>query len=286
VVVSLLIGEGDGAMRNLSLLRAVLVIAFIGCAWICCASVQAGLLAYWSMDDGVGATIADNSGNGRNASFSGNAGWTTDGRFGNAARFTGSDDYVVTASSLPAIGTGDFSVSLWFRREGETFAGNWLWLLNSGQQGSGALVIAPLHDAQMGAKEFWPRVSMGSWFTDAVAVEGWSELNSSAWYNLVLTRSNSATTLFLNGTVVGTGTSTASLASYPVYLGGGVNSTSLVGAIDDVAIWNGALTADQVAAIANGTLSPSSFVVPEPGTLVLAVVGVIGLLAYAWRKQK
>jgi hypothetical protein len=26
--------------------------------------------------------------------------------------------------------------------------------------------------------------------------------------------------------------------------------------------------------------------VPEPGTLALAVAGVLGLLAYAWRKRK
>jgi hypothetical protein len=61
-----------------------------------------------------------------------------------------------------------------------------------------------------------------------------------------------------------------------VYIGGGPNSQCANGYFDEVRIYDTVLTASQVAGLT----------VPEPGTLGLAVSGLIGLLAYAWRKRR
>jgi hypothetical protein len=53
------------------------------------------------------------------------------------------------------------------------------------------------------------------------------------------------------------------------------------GYIDDFAVWNSVLSAGDIADLQN-----HSAFVPEPGTVVLLVTGLFGLLAYAWRKRK
>ena len=61
-----------------------------------------------------------------------------------------------------------------------------------------------------------------------------------------------------------------------VYIGGGPSSSCANGYFDEVRIYDSVLTASQIASLA----------VPEPGTIVLATSALIGLLAYAWRRQK
>jgi hypothetical protein len=40
------------------------------------------------------------------------------------------------------------------------------------------------------------------------------------------------------------------------------------------------------AGLSGGGMSLSASIVPEPGTLILLVTGLLGLLGYAWRKRK
>ncbi|MCX5653889.1 MAG: PEP-CTERM sorting domain-containing protein, partial [Planctomycetota bacterium] len=52
--------------------------------------------------------------------------------------------------------------------------------------------------------------------------------------------------------------------------------------IDNIRLYNPGGTPDQWLRVDNMTVD----VVPEPGTLLLLVTGLLGLLAYAWRKRK
>ncbi len=76
--------------------------------------IATGLLAHWTFDDGVGAMVRDSSGNGRDGLIFG-PGWSwTDGRFGGALAFGGSDQ--VTVAGFPQA-TANFTVSAWLRVE-------------------------------------------------------------------------------------------------------------------------------------------------------------------------
>jgi hypothetical protein len=257
-------------------------------------AAQAGLLAYWPMSEGAGTSAADQSGNDVTASLAGTAAWTTDGRFGNAVLFDGYDGLVDCGkNSKLNLGTGDFTVSLWFKG-GPALQGytDWRWLVNyNGSDvgdGDNALVMAVL-DAQKDPTHNWNlRSSMGGWFNDVSDTAG-PQYATDAWYHVALTRSGDTVNTYVNGALAGSATSSAAIgiSDYGLRLGGmntGYGPGSINGAIDDVAVWNQALTATEIAGLASGSLTPLG--IPEPSTLTLIMVGMLGLLAYARKRRK
>ena len=166
------------------------------------------------------------------------------------------------------------------RFKGAPASGNaWRWLFNDDIN---ALTIATLLWGGVNDENLY--VSGGSWPTLVCATNtfGFSDTD---WYNVVVTRSDATATAYVNGVQDGMpGTSSVSIPSHVVQFGGGVNGISLVGAMDDVAIWNQALTPTQVAAIYAGA-SPLT-IVAEPSSLALLAAGLLGFLAYAWRKRR
>ena len=88
-----------------------------GCAMPCGAptptSVDSGLLAYWHLDEGMGSTTADSSGNNRTATLVGSPTWTTAGYVGNALTFNGSPNYAEGPLGTWFGSNNPLSVSAW-----------------------------------------------------------------------------------------------------------------------------------------------------------------------------
>ncbi|MGH9460207.1 MAG: LamG-like jellyroll fold domain-containing protein [Vicinamibacteria bacterium] len=76
---------------------------------------ESSLVGNWRMDESSGTSVADVSGNGNNGTATGAAATTT-AKLTNARYFDGTDDYVEIPDSASVSPTGDFSVSIWFRR--------------------------------------------------------------------------------------------------------------------------------------------------------------------------
>ena len=74
-----------------------------------------GLVGHWKMDEGVGATAADNSGYANHATLSG-ATWSSDCLGRNAIEFDGTGDQATTNATFTPPEKG--AVSYWFRSEG------------------------------------------------------------------------------------------------------------------------------------------------------------------------
>ena len=77
--------------------------------------VPNGLVAYWPMEEGTGATTEDLSDNNHDGSLQ-SATWSSNGRFGNALRFDGANGTHVDVGSFSVSGT-ELTVCGWFNAD-------------------------------------------------------------------------------------------------------------------------------------------------------------------------
>ena len=90
------------------------------------ADIGDGLVGYWPLDEGGGASAVDVSGNGSDGTLNGGPGWVA-GKFGTVLEFDGADDHVdLGNSTILDFGISDFAVSAWVNISaagGETIVG-------------------------------------------------------------------------------------------------------------------------------------------------------------------
>ncbi len=218
---------------------------------------SSGLVGYWKFDEGTGSAANDSSGN-NNGTWNGTGNHWATGKVGGAGQSNGTNDQIdVPYTSALDFGLTDFSVSLWVNA---SKAGGDDYPLVSGQPGWGT--------APNAIQGYAVRIITASnWnFTmadnnGAFAVSfGTRSLNT--WVHLVATAhrngDNSLTlNTYVNGQFAGTSTTgvkntTAAGASYHLKLASNL-SLAYQGFIDDVRIYNRALSAAEIAALYNAT---------------------------------
>ena len=221
------------------------------------------LIAYWPMDEGRGRGAFDKSGNNINCWFTGEPAWT-EGRFGRAVQLLGDGQYLsAVKDSKLDLGTGDFTVSLWFKGGSVK---NWRWLLNYNGEGTesapGLVITTYIAD---GKTDSHLRASLGEWFTDVYHhLESAVTANSNTnWYHVALTRNGTTLTGYVNGKqAFAESVPIINLVSNSDNNGDLLLGTRLTsgpyyrGALDDVAIWNRALTVLQIQSLADGKATP------------------------------
>jgi hypothetical protein len=210
---------------------------------------DAHLLCYYRMEGGS-SDNAPNAYCGNGADY-GISYATSTGAFGQVASFNGTGADTITANNYLAAGSSSITVSAWvyipsvsgaYRRiasnagaYGDNFilrvsnANKWEFFLSGGLTGGGALDSPSV-------------VATGSWQHVAGVWDGsvqWLYLNG------VAVASTSCTGTWTNGT------------PHPVAIGTSVGSEYWNGSIDDLAIFNHALTATEIADLYNGTWSLS-----------------------------
>ncbi|MGI5379423.1 exo-alpha-sialidase [Streptomyces sp. CA-251387] len=180
---------------------------------------------------------------------------TTDGVFGNAVEFDGTDDAVRLPyrSRLP-LGTGEFTASLFFRYSAASGEQPFLWMGGIGTtQPQIWLRGEPDNDrvrALITTREGFRTVRTASvWFNGA--------RDDGQWHHLALRRGGGQLTLFLDGEAISTADVAGSVSRnspFGVHVGQRLDSRAfLTGAIDDVHVWNRALGDAEVKAAAQAT---------------------------------
>jgi Concanavalin A-like lectin/glucanases superfamily/PEP-CTERM motif len=255
-------------------------------AWILAAGLaiaaatpaHADLVAYWSAD----GTAVDSSGNGHNGTLENGAGYGP-GKIGEAFALNGANQYVsVPASNDWAFGSGSFTIGLWANfntiESGgvgslpNTFIGaddgggnqdKWVFSYNS----SGSLVF---HINSPGSGPIF--LSSPDTFTPTLGT----------WNYYAVTRSGDTFTFYVNGTSLGTVTNSTAVPTViaaPLTIGEAEGAGYFNGSLDEIRIYNNALTASQIAQLAS---------VPEPSSLLLGVmgIGVVGCLARSRRNRR
>ena len=240
---------------------------------------QAGLLAHWKFDEGSGTSVADSSSNSNTGTLTNMTGneWTT-GPVDGALNFDGADDYILVNHDSSLDATSALSVAFWIKTT------------NSQQH------VVSKSLAHSGSDNFSFGLRIHSDGTPAIQISNGTDtpfLSSSqaitdgAWHHVAYVFEKPTSKFYIDG-VDDAGTYESfdydlHITTEDVYIGASdtVNYNGgpynfLVGSLDDLRIYDSALTAAQIQALANG--------VPEPSTALLLCLGLLALATGRWNR--
>jgi hypothetical protein len=229
---------------------------------------SANQVAWWKLDETSGTTAFDSSGNNNTGTLVNGPVWTA-GKINNALQF--SNNYAEVADSPTVNATGDFTVAVWIKTTQGMALNQWPDIVFK-QPGSGTRVgyEIVLHNSTVNAPWYGQIYVNGTGYIAA----GASDVADGAWHHLVLQRQGSTVMSYQDGVLANTNASAsnASIANTAVLRFGRSNFTSPYegyynGAIDDVRIYNRALSASEIQTLYNeatATPTPTPTLTPSP----------------------
>jgi len=200
------------------------------------------LVGYWKFDEGSGSIAYDSSGNGNDGIINGGAVWVK-GKFGNALKFDGSTNYVNCSRTSNLDLTDAVTIEAWIQN-----------ITNSGW----SQVAGRWHtDSWKEDYALTLRNSSSSWLFQFVITNTSGSLNyvlASAspdfnWHHLAGTFDGRYIKIYFDGQLIGTtdlGFNQKMATSGKELLMGNLWTQKLNGTIDEVRIYNRALSADEI----------------------------------------
>jgi hypothetical protein len=233
------------------------------------------LVSYWKLDESSG-NASDSVGS--------NTGVNTDvtyaaAKINNGGVFNGTS--AVLACGTTSIPTGDFSISLWFKLSDQTTNGMLFSICDNNATAINNRIEVRANDAGAG------QISLSGWFSTAnyVLTNG-ANYNDSTLHHLVVMRSGANWSMYIDGSLVAGPTSKSNTALSINWVSMGVlryGATPTLtayfkGTLDEVGIWNRALSGTEVTALYN---SGAGFQYPFLTAYTLAVDTMALALTYA-----
>ncbi len=237
-------------------------------------NIEDGLISVWSLDENGGDTTADSFGTNHGSLLAGQGGgvvpaWEASGKFGSALDFDGVSSYVDCggdASLKPA----SVSVSAWVKFDSYPYYGQVAGMaFDENLSESGYSLICD--DNFIGGGD-----SISAWVTGADG-DGNYFIASVAppvgsWHHIALTYDGTTSKIYVNGVSSGTMTTETGALNYTyaTTFKMGVHAAGhwwlpYTGLIDDVAVWDRALTQTDIDAIYNGgTGNPVASFISRP----------------------
>ena len=212
-----------------------------------------GLVGYWPFNEGSGAVAYDATGNNNNGAITG-ATWSS-GKFGGALNFDGVDDFVVIPDAATLRGDQDLTIALWIKPVSGTGQQKFITKSWNGSDKDWELSMNTTN------RFYWESEVSGSGYLQTSPVNSfmpakWSHVAA------VLNKTGDILTLYVDGAQVGQdttfgansdGTHASTInVGRRYYSGGGTASLYFPGEIDDIRIYNRALSAPEIASIYNG----------------------------------
>lgn len=209
--------------------------------------VDPALVGHWTFDEGAGTVVGDFSGTGHFGSFEGKPSWGA-GKVGGGLAFDGTNEAVVIPDSDRLRISSDMTLALWVKKASES--GDWQRIVGKGDS---ALRNYGIWEEQGGSKKVMFQ-QFNSEGKEAVTLKSKKDVDAGKWYHLAAVVRGSQVTLFVNGAVDATGRRTQKPATskHPVTIGYGQMHAGFPGAIDDVRIYNRALSKDEVKELYEG----------------------------------
>lgn len=228
------------------------------------------IVAIWLFDDGTGETVEDFSRNGHDGEILGDVNWT-EGKFGTALEFPGIEDNHVSVSHKDSLNLGDFTITAWVKQEP---AGFYPSVLGKG----------PDPDRTIGSNYFLQSDTeghaVGGFTTEDVQwmeILGPTLVGDMKWHHEAVTWDHSLLRLYIDGVLdekLEPLSQIQAINDLPLTIGSKSGVHQMIGVIDEVGLFNVALTEDDIKNIVNNGLED------------LATVSSAGKLATAWGSIK
>ena len=210
-----------------------------------------GLAGYWPLNDGVGSTTIDQSGNGVNLTWNGsstNGSYYTAGKIGSyAGNFNGANNYIANVSPSGPITSiaGPFTMAAW---------------VNVPSTGNNEIIVCTMTGFSGAGMEFYlnpSNIPVVAIFTGTSTNQyAGSAISANAWHHVAVTYNGSLVSLYADGAVISSSTNSINPAApggsgqvriwLPYNQGGVVN---FLGSIDDVRVYSRALSAAEIKAL-------------------------------------
>ena len=213
---------------------------------------------------GSGTTVADDSGNGNNGTISG-ATWTTSGKYGNALVFNGTNALVTINNSATLQLSTAMTLEAWVNPSVINSA--WRDVIYKGNdnyylEGTSGNVGVPATGGTFGGSD--------------AALNGTGILSANTWTYLAATYDGTTLRLYVNGVQVASQAQTGAIttSTNPLQIGGdSLYGQFFQGTIDEVRIYNVALTAAQIQTDMNTQIPPDTQPPSAPSSLIATAVG-------------
>ena len=233
-------------------------------------------VGWWTFDNAL-SLGADSSTSGNHLANNGDVSYDAGGRFGGALSLDGDGD-MLTGSPFPAVPTGNdhYSLSAWVKTTTSGSRGIVGWGEFANTLDSNAFRLGDTDKLN----NYWWGVGM-----ELVSPVNLLDDN---WHHVASTYDGTTATLWVDGGSIGS-TTPGVIASQATNFsigrtcppcGGGEFFNGL---LDDVAIFDYALSSDQITALHTGANTPGNL--PEPGTGLLVVMALASLAAVRGRRR-
>jgi hypothetical protein len=232
--------------------RSIVVISFLAVFCLCSASWaldpdDPALVGLWLCDEGSGDVLVDSSGNGNDAT--GQFDWD-EGKFGNCIVISGGSIVVPTSDSINSISEA-LTVAAWFRIDADS---------DTGIRRQNSFLLEDQSTSEAVPKGFSFRVWTSSGLSPGIY--GDTELELGVWYHIAGTYDGEMMRLYIDaveeqnlkseGLADVDGTWSGDIAAPADQLQLKYADETYIGAMDEIVIFNRALSAEEIGLLAQG----------------------------------
>lgn len=209
-----------------------------------------GLVGWWTFEEGNGSTVYDYSGNNFNGTWVGTGTHYGSGKVGNyAGRFNGTasgDGVNVAVTTNGPIDPQYITETAWVKFNSMPYSSQMV----TNKEGKFRLMAFDVNSSKVAIRY---GTSQKAWASGTAY--GITDLAANTWYHVAATYDGSAWKLYLNGNLEKTTAESGTLPSTSgyLYIGNSYGVYNLNGYIDDLRMYNRALSGNEIQALYNAT---------------------------------